>query len=242
MTERLSEDLFTLMAGLPTTLAVTVGGIALCIVASFTAGLALLSPSAAVRGASRVYVEIWRGTSEVVQLFWIFFALPVLIGFQLVPLWAAVLVLGLNHGAYGAEIVRGAVQSVPREQHEGAVALNMSWTQRIGRVILPQALAEMVPPLNNLFIQLLKASSLVSLVFLSDMTFQATEVLLPADTSHAFGILLLLLVFYLGLSLLITAVMTVVERWATRLAGRPPSGRSRVPSRPRNRSSAGGGR
>ncbi len=58
---------------------------------------------------SRVYVECFRGTSEVVQLFWIFFALPVLVGFQIVPIWAGVLVLGLNHGAYGAEIVRGAV-------------------------------------------------------------------------------------------------------------------------------------
>ncbi|HEY2765212.1 MAG TPA: amino acid ABC transporter permease [Pseudonocardiaceae bacterium] len=220
MMERVSGYLVTLLTGLPTTLAVTAGGIALCIVASFTAGLALVSPSAAVRGVSRVYVEIWRGTSEVGQLFWIFFALPVLIGLQWVPLWAAVLVLGLNHGAYGAEIVRGAVQSVPMQQHEGAVALSMSWTQRTIRVILPQALAEMVPPLNNLFIQLLKASSLVSLVFLSDMTFQATEVLLPTDTSHAFSILLALLVAYLGLSLLITAVMTVVERWATRLADR----------------------
>src|SRR5207248_3058761 len=84
------------------------------------AGLALLSPSRLVRGVARVYVEVFRGTSEVVQLFWLFFVLPVLVGLQLVPMFAGILVLGLNHGAYGAEIVRGAVRSVPRTQYEGA--------------------------------------------------------------------------------------------------------------------------
>ena len=87
----------------------------------------------------RVYVEGWRGTSELVQLFWIYFVVPLLIGLQFMPLWAGVLVLGLNHGAYGAEIVRGAVQSVPPSSSEGATALNFTPAQRMVRVILPQA-------------------------------------------------------------------------------------------------------
>ena len=80
---------------------------------SFVVGLAGTNRSLIVRIIVRVYVEGWRGTSELVQLFWIYFVVPVLLGLQIMPLWAGVLVLGLNHGAYGAEIVRGAVRSVP---------------------------------------------------------------------------------------------------------------------------------
>ena len=143
----------TISAGLLLTVEATVGGIVIATVLSFAFGLAMLSRWRAVRALARVYVEIWRGTSEVVQLMWIYFVLPVLVGYQIVPLAAGIAVLGLNFGAYGAEIVRGAVQSVPRAQYEGAVALSLTPRQRMLRVILPQALVEMVPPFNNLFIQ-----------------------------------------------------------------------------------------
>lgn len=221
------EFLTTLLDGLSTTVGVTAGGIILATVLSFVAGLAMLSPSRSVRAISRIYVEIWRGTSEIVQLFWIFFALPLLVGFQLLPLWAGIIVLGFNHGAYGAEIVRGAVQSVPRAQYEGAIALNMTPAQRMRRVILPQVLIDMVPPFNNLFIQLLKGSALVSLVFLEDLTYQAQEVLLPVNTDQAFTILMMVLVLYLVLSVLITAMMRIVERRAGALVGRRPSASAR---------------
>lgn len=209
-----------LLLGLPATLIATVGGIVLTVVLSFVAGLALLSPSRTVRVIARIYVEGLRGTSEVVQLFWIFFALPVLVGFQIVPIWAGVLVLGLNHGAYGAEIVRGAIRSVPRAQYEGALALSLSPAQRMRRVILPQAVVEMLPPFNNLFIQLLKSTALLSFVFVSEITRQATYVLIPAFNPDAFPILVVVLVFYLVLSLLITAGMRALERVAGRRLGR----------------------
>jgi polar amino acid transport system permease protein len=212
--------------GVPYTVIATVGGIALTIVLSFVAGLALLSPLRWVRVISRIYVEGLRGTSEVVQLFWIFFALPVLVGFEFVPLWGGVVVLGLNHGAYGAEIVRGAVQSVPRAQYEGALALSLSPGQRMRRVILPQAVAEMIPPFNNLFIQLLKSTSLLSFVFIPEITRQATEVLVPNFNPQVLQIMLLLLLCYLVLSLIITAVMRTLERAAATRLGRRPTRRS----------------
>ncbi len=227
MFDEISGYLGTILEGASTTVVITAGGIALATVMSFLAGLAMLSPITAVRAVSRVYVEVWRGTSEVVQLFWIFYALPVLLAIQLESLFAAVLVIGLNGGAYGAEIVRGAVQSVPRAQREGAIALNLSPFDRMRRVILPQALVEMVPPFNNLYIQLLKGSALVSLVLLSDLTFQAVSVVLPINSSDALLILTLLLVGYLVLSVLITALMRWVERWAASMVGRGPSARSR---------------
>ncbi|HEU0087412.1 MAG TPA: ectoine/hydroxyectoine ABC transporter permease subunit EhuC [Pseudonocardiaceae bacterium] len=228
MPDNLAVLVSTLLHGLPATVAATLGGIGLTIVLSFAAGLALLSPLRGLRVISRGYVEGFRGTSEVVQLFFIYFSLPLLIGFQLVPLWAGVLVLGLNHGAYGAEIVRGAVQSVPRAQYEGAVALSLTPAQRMRRVILPQAVLEMIPPFNNLFIQLLKSSSLLSLITLAELTWQAQDVLVPLYTHQAFTIFSLVLVLYLLLALTITGVMRLLERRAGRMLGRRRPARSRT--------------
>jgi polar amino acid transport system permease protein len=218
--ENLGTWLSILNQGLSYTLIVTIGGIALTIVLSLVAGLALLSPLKWVRAVSRIYVEGLRGTSEVVQLFWIFFALPVLVGFEFIPIWGGVAVLGLNHGAYGAEIVRGAVQSVPKAQYEGALALSLSPAQRMRRVILPQAVAEMIPPFNNLFIQLLKSTAILSFVFIPEITRQATEVLVPNFNPWVIQIYLVLLLYYLVLSLIITAVMRLLERTVAARLGR----------------------
>jgi polar amino acid transport system permease protein len=227
--ENLGTWLSILNQGLSYTLIATIGGIALTIVLSLVAGLALLSPLKWVRVISRIYVEGLRGTSEVVQLFWIFFALPVLVGFEFIPIWGGVAVLGLNHGAYGAEIVRGAVQSVPKAQYEGALALSLSPAQRMRRVILPQAVAEMIPPFNNLFIQLLKSTAILSFVFIPEITRQATEVLVPNFNPWVIQIYLVLLVYYLVMALIITAVMRALERTtAARLGRRVKRGAARA--------------
>jgi polar amino acid transport system permease protein len=213
----------TIFDGLLLTVEATFGGIAIATVISFIFGLAMLSGSRTVRGIARVYVEVLRGTSEVVQLIWLYFVLPVLVGYQIVPLVAGVVVLGLNFGAYGAEIVRGAVQSVPKAQFEGAVALSLTPAQRMRRVILPQALVEMVPPFNNLFIQLLKGSALLTIIGVEEMTYLAREVLVDNYISQAWLIWLVVLLFYLVLALLITTLMRFVERRAARIVGRGPS-------------------
>jgi polar amino acid transport system permease protein len=213
----------TVSEGLLLTVVATVGGILIATVLSFVFGLAMLARSRTVRVVARIYVEIWRGTSEVVQLLWIYFVLPVLVGYRIVPLVAGVVVLGLNFGAYGAEIVRGAVQSVPKAQYEGAIALSLSPAQRMRRVILPQALVEMVPPFNNLFIQLLKGSALLTIIFVHEMTYQAREVLIDRHIDQAWLIWTIVLLFYLVLAILITVVMRALERWAGKLVGRKPS-------------------
>jgi polar amino acid transport system permease protein len=222
MFDNLSSFVSTIAEGAVLTVAATLVGIALAAVLSLVAGLALLSRSRVVRGIARVYVELWRGTSEVVQLLFIFFVLPVLIGYQIVPLVAGMAVLGLNFGAYGAEIVRGAVRSVPAAQVEGAIALNLSSAQRMRRVVLPQALVEMVPPFNNLFIQLLKGSSLLSLIRVHEMTYQGNEVLVDRNISQAGLIFTIVLLCYLVLAMLITFGMRALERWAAKLVGRRP--------------------
>jgi polar amino acid transport system permease protein len=223
MFDNLPEFVSTILDGLGPTVEATLGGIAIAAVLSFVFGLATLSGSRTVRVIARVYVEIWRGTSEVVQLFWIYFVLPVLVGYQIVPLAAGIVVLGLNFGAYGAEIVRGAIQAVPRAQYEGAIALSLTPAQRMRRVILPQALVEMVPPFNNLFIQLLKGSALLTIIAVPEMTNQARNVLMDVYTSQAGLIWTVLLVFYLVLAVLITFGMKFLERRAAKIVGRGPS-------------------
>ncbi|HEY4019395.1 MAG TPA: ectoine/hydroxyectoine ABC transporter permease subunit EhuC [Pseudonocardiaceae bacterium] len=216
-----------LAAGLPPTVELTIGGIVLATVLSFVVGLAGTNRSLIVRIIVRVYVEGWRGTSELVQLFWIYFVVPVLLGLQIMPLWAGVLVLGLNHGAYGAEIVRGAVRSVPPEQVEGAIALNFTPRQRMLRVVLPQAIVEMLPSLCTLYIQLLKATAIVSLITVPELTYQAKSILIATfPVAQTPLILLIVLVMYLILAVLITTGMRWAERVAARRLGRRPVGSS----------------
>lgn len=217
----------SILNGLLPTVWATLGGIALTIVLALLAGLAMLSPSRTVRFISRVYVEGFRGTSEVVQLFWLYFVLPALVGLQLMPLFAGILVLGLNHGAYGAEIVRGAVQSVPKAQHEGATALSFSPAQRMLRVLLPQAVVEMYPPFNNLFIQLLKSTALLQFISAGEMA-QQGELLRPEFGSQLVLIYGVELLCYLVLAIVITVIMRLLERMGTRRLGRTPVARSRM--------------
>lgn len=186
-----------LLPGLRTTVLLFLGGAAVALVCSFAAGLAQLSRDPIVKGAARIYVEVFRGTSLLVQLFWFAFALP-LLGVRIPNFVVAVVVPGLNFGAYGAEIVRSAVQAVPRGQLAAAVALGLSRGQRMRRIVLPQALVAMLPSFGNLLIELLKATALVSTIFIADLTRQAmfwrdhTGRLLPALTAA--------LVFYFLLS------------------------------------------
>jgi polar amino acid transport system permease protein len=119
-----------ILEGALVTIELTVLGSILALVMAFAAGLGRLSRFFAIRALATTYIEFFRGTSIFVQLFWVYFVLP-FAGVNLSPLQAGVLALGLNVGAYGAEVVRGAIRSVPREQHEACVALNLTRYQRM---------------------------------------------------------------------------------------------------------------
>ncbi|KHL04551.1 ectoine/hydroxyectoine ABC transporter permease subunit EhuC [Sinomonas humi] len=234
--------LTVLLRGLVPTVELFLLGAVMGTVISFLVGLSLLHRSVITRLLARIYVEGWRGTSEVVQMFWVYFAVPVLIGFQLVPLWAGALVLGLNTGAYGAEIVRGAVQSVDRAQYEACVALNLTRAQRMTRIILPQAVPEMIPPFNNLYIAVLKGTALASLINVTEMTYQANQVLVVSYPGQTLAIFMMMLVMYLVLSILITAGMRVLERKAARMLGKKGTRPSRSASALRPVAGIGGPR
>ena len=137
----MSDDIQTLVDRLPrlgeavvVTLELTIGGALLAVVVAFLLGFGSRTRTLWVRGPSRVVVEFFRGTSLVVQLFWIFYVLPVF-GYEMEALAVGIVALGLNYGAYGAEVVRGSIESVPKGQWEACTALNMSWFHRVRRVI-----------------------------------------------------------------------------------------------------------
>jgi polar amino acid transport system permease protein len=209
----LSDLLPELLRGTWITLQVAAGGSAVALAAALIAAISRLYGSAPLRWLAAVYVETFRGTSALVQLFWLFFVLPHF-GVTLSPMTVGIVALGLNVGAYGAEVVRGAIASVPAGQWEAAVALNLDRMQALRRIILPQALVTMIPPWGNLFIELLKATSLVSLITLSDLAFKAQQ--LNQNTLRTAEIFGLVLLIYLAISLAITAGMRALERRAAR--------------------------
>lgn len=191
------------------TVAITLAAGLVAIAMSFIAGLARLSPVAAVRAVATVYVEVFRGVSLLVQLFWLFFVLP-FFGVRLDPYTTAVIGLGLCNGAYGAEIVRAGILAVPRGQLEASIALNYSPFQRLRWIILPQAVPLMLPPFSNLSIELLKATSLVSLITIQDLSFQAMT--LRQTTMRTVEPFLAILVIYFLLAQILTAAFRLLER------------------------------
>lgn len=191
---------------------------AVAVVVAVLFGLMRLSRNPAIRGAATVYVEIFRGTSLLIQLFWIFFVLPIF-GLNLDKFVAGFLAVGLNMGAYGAELVRGAILAVPTGQWEAAVALNMTSRKRMWRVILPQAFVIMLPPWGNLVIEILKGTALVALISVADLMFEVRQINISTFMSvQAFGTALI--VYYVLARFLVTPVMRALEHFMSRKIGR----------------------
>jgi len=195
------------------TLRITAAAAVLAVLAAITAGLLKLYGPTPLRWFAVAYIEVFRGTSALVQLFWLYFVLPGF-GITIEAYTAAVIGIGLNIGAYGAEVVRGAVVSVARGQWEATVALNMTRAQALRRIILPQAFAAMIPPWGNLFIELLKTTALVSMITLGDLAFRAQQ--MNQTTMKTAQIFTLVLLVYLAMSLTITLGMRLLERRAAR--------------------------
>jgi polar amino acid transport system permease protein len=209
----LRDFLPELIRGGVITLQVTAGGAVVAVAVALVAALLRLYGPLPLRWLATAYVELFRGTSALVQLFWLFFVLPHF-GITLEPMAVGIAALGLNVGAYGAEVVRGAIGSVTRGQWEAARALNLTRAQTLRRIVLPQAFVAMIPPWGNLFIELLKATSLVSLITLSDLAFKAQQLNQNTlRTAEVFGTVLMM---YLGLSVLITIAMRALEARASR--------------------------
>lgn len=220
-----------LLEGLWTTIQLTIFGGLLAFVVAVVLGLIAGSPRAWLRVPARIIIELFRGVSLVVLLFWLMFVLPQIWmradelpfeGLVYNTFLLGVMALGINYGAYGAEAVRASMTTVPKGQWEATTALSMSWPHKMRRVIFPQAWALMLPSLTNLWVHLLKGSAIAYIMpFVSDFTAELNQLRRPTDIwfSHAF----IGLVVYFILALIITLFMQALEARAKNKLGRGPS-------------------
>lgn len=206
-----------LLFGVVVTIEQTVLAAIVAIFIALSMGMMRMSSNVVVRGGAIAYIEFFRGTSLLVQLFWIFFVLP-LFGITLDKFVAGFTAVGMNYGAYGAELVRGAIQAVPKGQHEAGIALNMTPAKRMRRIILPQALIIMLPPWGNLLIELLKGTALVALIAVADLMFVSKQINgLTFLSLQSFGTAMIL--YYILARGVITPFMRWVERVMRRRVG-----------------------
>jgi polar amino acid transport system permease protein len=205
--------------GVLVTVQLALGGAAGSLVLALVLGLAMVAPTRWLSVPARIVVEFFRGTSLLVQLFWLFYVLP-LLGFELDPLMCGILALSLNYGAYSAEVVRSSIEHVPRGQWEASMALSLSPGRRMFRIILPQAWALMIPSLATLQIQLLKGTAVASFLTLQDLN-ERIGVLRQSTGDTLFSYSVGFLVYFV-LAWLIQVTMDLLERLAKRRLGRDP--------------------
>ncbi|MGW3497208.1 ectoine/hydroxyectoine ABC transporter permease subunit EhuC [Streptomyces sp. NPDC001020] len=215
------------LSGVWTTLQLLVFGALLATAVSFAVGMARTHRLWIVRFVAGFYTEVFRGTSALIMIFWVFFVLPLAFGWQLVPMWAGTLALGLTYGAYGAEIVRGALNSVDPAQREGGIALGFTPWQRMRKILLPQAVPEMIPPFSNLLVELLKGTALVSVMGMGDLAFSGNLVRLALQESAEIYAYVLLI--YFVIAFVLTRLMRLLERRLKARAGKAPQPHVFVP-------------
>lgn len=223
-----------LVRGLKLTLLITGLSILLMLALAVILGVMARTPSRWIRTVARVIIEFFRGTSLVVQLFWFYFALPILLGVRLDGVLVGVLAFGLNFGAYGAEVVRGSLNAVPRPQWEAATALNFTTWQRMRKIIWPQAIVLMIPPMNNLLIQLLKSTPLLTAISLVDVMAMGQGYI--DATGNAASMYIALMVIYFIIAYVITFISRGGEVMAKKRLGQHPGlrfvFRKRAPDKP----------
>ncbi|QZT33292.1 ectoine/hydroxyectoine ABC transporter permease subunit EhuC [Caldalkalibacillus thermarum TA2.A1] len=208
-----------LLQGVGVTVQLLVYSSLLALIIAFIAGFGRLSKYKLIRGITVAYVEFFRGTSLLVQLFWFYFVLP-FFGLKLPSLLVGVIALGLNYGSYASEIVRSAILAIPKEQTEAAIALNMTPWQRMRLVILPQAIKIMLPGFGNISIELLKGTALVVLIGVTDVTYMVKQILIPSGAGSQYEMYSLLLVVYFILALPLILTVRWLEKRASAGGGR----------------------
>ena len=196
-----------LLQGALVTLEITALSVGLGLVFGLIAALAQISKFAPLRLLGKIYVDFIRGTPLLVQIFIIYFALPVIIGQRIDPFVAAVAACSINSGAYVAEIFRAGIQSIDIGQMRAGLSLGMNWTMTM-RYIIP--FKRIIPPLGNEFIAMLKDSSLVSVIGFEELT--RSGQLIIAETYGSLEIWSAVAVIYLVMTLTITRLVSFLEK------------------------------
>ncbi|MBU1001505.1 MAG: amino acid ABC transporter permease [Proteobacteria bacterium] len=209
------ETLPMLGRGLVWTLKIATGGLGLGFALGAVAGMMKLSRSWIVRKLAGTYVEIVRGTPMLVQAMFLYFGVPMALGLRISPLVAGILIIAVNSGAYIAEIVRGAVQSINVGQMEAGRSIGLTHGQTMGYIIWPQAFRRMIPPLGNQFIISLKDTSLLMVIGVGELLRTGQEIV--AVNFRAFEVYFTVGLVYLSMTMTIAFVLRRLENYlATR--------------------------
>ena len=188
-----------LLQGAGLTILLTLVSIFFGLILGLLLALGRLSKNALFDRLSQFYIWLFRGTPLLLQIFFIYYALPTFTPITIDALPAAFIALSLNSGAYLAEIIRAAIQSIDKGQMEASKALGMSFTQAMRRIIIPQSYRRLIPPTGNEFIALLKDSSLVSIIAMTEL--MRTTSLLANSSGNA--------VYYIPCAILYLAMTTI---------------------------------
>ncbi len=204
------ETLPMLMRGLKLTVEITVGGLFFGFLLGSAAGLMKISRNTLVRFIAGTYIESIRGTPMLVQAMFLYYGVPLAIGVRIAPVTAGIIIIAINSGAYIAEIVRGAVQSINPGQMEAGRSIGLTHAQAMFYVIWPQALKRMIPPLGNQFIISLKDTSLLMVIGVGELMRTGQEI--TAVNFRAFEVYMAVGLVYLAMTMTIAKVMAMVEK------------------------------
>jgi polar amino acid transport system permease protein len=208
-----SNNLDFLLSGIRLTLLVTAAALIGSLVLGLIVALGRMSKRRWLKMPAIAYIEVFRNTPALIQLMWVYYCLPILIGIDMSAAPSAALALGVNGAAYVAEIIRGGIQSIDRGQVEAARTLGLSHFQTMRKIVLPQAFRRMIPPFVNESVSLLKFSSLVSVLGVADLTYQAQ--VLSTTTFRPIEIFTFIAIVYF---VLCTALSILANRLERRLA------------------------
>lgn len=203
----LAEYMPAIFSGIITTIKISILSIVFGTLVGVLGALAKISDRLLLRAAANIYVEWVRNTPLLIQISFIYFGLGVF--FDLSAIVASVAALSLFSGAYITEIIRAGIQSIHKGQREAALSVGMTETQAMFLVILPQAIRRILPPLAGQFISLIKDSSLVSVIAVTDMTYAAKNIV--TITFRAFEVWLAISLFYFLLSFLLSQAVRYLE-------------------------------
>jgi len=204
-----AADLDLLTLGLLNTLKVTALALLFGIPLGLILAVSRLSGIRPLSFISTFIIEFFRTTPPLVQLFWFFFALPILVDIRMTPLIASVLTFSIQSSAFFAEIFRSGIQSIDKGQWEGAKAIGMNYAQCMRRVVLPQAVKRMIPAFMERSIELLKTTTLVSTVAYTDLMYQAND--LAQKTFRPLEVYTVVAVMYFVLIFVFSQISLLVE-------------------------------
>lgn len=204
------DSLPLLLSGAVITIEITALAVGIGFFIGLCVGVARLSNIKLLKYLAVIYADTIRGTPLLIQIFLIYFALPMLIGRQIDPFVAAVVACSINSGAYVSEIFRAGIQAIDKGQMEAARSLGLSWWQAMRFIILPQAFSKILPPLGNEFIAMLKDTSLVSVIGFEELTRRGQ--LIIAKTYGSFEIWSTVALIYLVMTVSISQLVAFLEK------------------------------